>query len=126
MFNNVLGLGYGLADWPMTQAETQAVSRKVPTKADQIWAAIRDFLGSRGIAHRQIINSSFSLGLMSNSPKTMGTLAAYMSERKQLLVKHGEGRWSLAEELFTSSNETPNSGTLFGAPKGNGSSPLSP
>jgi hypothetical protein len=126
MFNNVLGLGYGLADWPMTQAETQAVSRKVPTKADQMWTAIRDFLKSRGIAHRQeILDHLVSLGLMSNSPKPMGTLAAYMSERKQLLVKHGEGRWSLAEDV-TSSNETPNSGTLFGAPKTNGSSPFSP
>jgi hypothetical protein len=126
MFNNVLGLGYGLADWPMTEAEVRAVSRKAPTKADQMWMAIRDFLKSRGIVHRQeILDHLVSMGLVNDSPKAIGTLAAFMSERKQQLVKHGEGRWSLAEDV-TSSNETPNSGTLFGAPKGNGSSPFSP
>ncbi|MBV9202921.1 MAG: hypothetical protein JOY83_24915 [Alphaproteobacteria bacterium] len=126
MFNNVLGLGYGLAEWPMTEAEAQAISRKAPTKAVQMWAAICDFLKSRGIAHRQeILDHLVSLGLVNDSPKAMGNLAAFMSDMKQHLVKHGEGRWSLAEDV-AETNEAPNSSELFGASRGNGALPLQP
>lgn len=127
MFNNVQGLGYGLADWPLTEGERLAIGDKPPSKSDQIWAAIREFLMPRGIVHRQeILDHLVSLGLVNNSPNAMGKLAAHMAERKQLLVKHGGARWSLVEQRATAENEAPNSSELSGAPRGNGALPLQP
>ena len=52
-------------------------------------------------------------------------LTSYLSRNKAIFDNvRGEG-YGL-REWARSKTETPNSGELFGAPKGNGSSPLSP
>jgi hypothetical protein len=53
------------------------------------------------------------------------TVAAYLTHSPLFDNIRGEG-YGLVEWSSQIQTETPNSGTLFGAPKGNGSSPLSP
>ena len=54
-----------------------------------------------------------------------GTMSSCLSHSPLFDNKKGEG-YGLVEWSNGQETETPNSGTLFGAPKGNGSSPLSP
>jgi hypothetical protein len=125
LFNNIPGQGYGLAEWPQTTETTQrSTTAKVPTKAQRMLDAIREFITPRGIVHRKdILNHLTSLGLMQGIKNPMLNLAAFISDHKDVLASHGEGRWSLATS-DTPESETPNSSELFGAPKGNGALPL--
>jgi hypothetical protein len=97
---------------------------KQPSKARLMEQAIRDYLEPRGIAHRKgILEALTNAGFMEGMKNPMANLAAFMSDRKEIFTGHGGGMWSLASSV-TSGTETPSSGELLGAPKGNGALPL--
>jgi hypothetical protein len=63
-------------------------------------------------------------GIVVSGKDPGSTVSSYLSHSALFDNVKGEG-YGLVE-WFRSKTETPNSDTLFGAPKGNGSSPLSP
>ena len=193
------------AEQPLTEIPSSPTPQ--PTKAENIRSAIAEIMRTNGgMVHRQeILDHLIGLKIMGHESNPMGSLAAYLSEMKDMFVSHGGGKWGLRREPIPASQkvrgakpdsmttainrataiylrekgaraqapeilkalltgglnvskgtmssclshsplfdnkrgegygltewsrgqetETPNSGTLFGAPKGNGSSPLSP
>jgi hypothetical protein len=130
-FDNVKGEGYGLTEWSLGPLNDQhATTRQQPTSNATIWTnAAAGYLRAKGsrAGSAEICDALIKDGVMPDDQVSRHNLGAYLSRYKDRFdnVK-GEG-YGLCEWSRTSSNtKTPNSGTLFGAPRGNGSSPLRP
>lgn len=90
------------------------VIRKVPahgSKAAMLKAEVTDLLNARGTEHRQkILDHLVAKGLMGHEKTPLASLAAYLSDNKDVFMADGRGNFSLRRDSHREPPPVPESG----------------
>jgi hypothetical protein len=110
---------------PNVEKTNSRQSFKPGTQAETILMASAAYIRQRNARapSGEILKALTEQGIAVGGQNPSATISSYLSHSALFDNIRGQG-YGLVE--WQSKTETPNSETLFGAPKGNGSSPLSP